>query len=482
MYEFFVYLCINMSQQTEENSSEKPVKKSRISVWADKALGAWQYINYGVWNDTRRTWRVDVLKTVSLSIRSFTNASLQTQACAMTYRTLLAIVPALAMVFAIGRGFGFQDTIIQQLYKIFPAQHQLIDQCVGFVDKYLNTATEGMFVGVGLVVLLWTLISLISNVEDTFNTIWGIKQGRSIWRKITDYTAMLLILPVLMICAGGLQMMLTTTLQTIFHFDFLTPFVTFTVEAASVIFVWLFFSALYLLIPNVKVKLMNALLAGVLAGTGFLILQWGFVNGQSYVARYNAVYGSFSFLPLFLLWAQLAWVVTLSGAVLCYSSQSIFQFSFDDDIANISPDYRSQITLAIATVIVQSYVKQVGAPRVIDIVKRYDIPVRLVSEVTDKLVEAGVVVRVLLDKDGEEIGFQPALEPSEITLNSVRKAINHLGKSDFIPDFSTHFAGVENIINRLNEAILANNTFDVRLADIELQLIPVTESQPDTLK
>lgn len=470
-----------MSVKTEDKDQDSPAKKSRIAVWADKALGAWQYINYGVWNDTRRTWRVNALKTASLSIRSFTNASLQTQACAMTYRTLLAIVPALAMVFAIGRGFGFQNTIQQQLYKIFPAQHQVIDQCVGFVDKYLNTATEGMFVGVGLVVLLWTLISLISNVEETFNTIWGVKQGRSIWRKITDYTAMLLILPVLMICAGGLQMMLTTTLQSIFHLEVFTPMITAIVEAASVIFTWLFFAAVYVLIPNVKVKFLNAAMAGVLAGTGFLILQWVFVNGQMYVARYNAVYGSFSFLPLLLLWAQLAWVVTLSGAVLCYSSQSIFQFSFDDDIANISPDYRSQITLAIATVVVKSYVTQSGAPRVIDFVKHYDIPVRLVTEVTDKLVEAGVIVRVLLDKEREEIGFQPACDPSEITVNTVRKAINHLGKSDFIPGFTAHFAGVENIINTLNKAILADATFDVKLADIDLPLIPVTNKQPNPL-
>lgn len=459
-----------MSEDTTNTEKDSPPKPGRFKVWLDKAVALWQYFSYGVWNDTRRTWRVNAVKTVALSVRSFMNADLQTQACAMTYRTMLALVPALAMVFAIARGFGFQSIIENQLYKIFPAQHQVIAQSMNFVDKYLNTASEGMFVGVGLVVLLWTLISLVSNVEDTFNSIWGMKTGRSFWRKITDYTAMLLILPILMICAGGLQILMTTTLQSIFHFSFLTPIIEGLMEVGSVVFTWLFFSAVYILIPNVKVKVTSALMAGVLAGTGFLILQWIFVSGQMYVARYNAIYGSFSFLPLMLLWAQLTWVVTLSGAVLCYSSQSIFQFSFEDDIANISTDYLNKITLALAAVIVQSYVKRRPAPTVISLVRNYEIPVRLVTEITDRLVDAKVIVRVLLDKKGESIGFQPAVDPASITVNSVRKALNHLGKSNFIPRFDTTFAGVDSIIAQLNQRILADPSYDVALSDIKLKL------------
>lgn len=448
-----------------------------MSVLIAKAQTYWDYLSRGVWNDTRRTWKVNAIKTAALSVRSFLNTDLQTQACAMTYRTLLAIVPALAMIFAIGRGFGFQNAIQEQLYKIFPAQHEVIEQCVGFVDKYLNTATEGLFVGVGIVVLLWTLISLLMNVEDTFNEIWGVKEGRSIWRKLTDYTAMLLILPILMICASGLQVVLTSTLRTIFHFEFITPVIEFILEAGSVIFTWMFFTATYILIPNAKVKFSSALIAGILAGTGFLLLQWIFVTGQMYVARYNAIYGSFSFLPLLLLWAQLAWVVTLSGAVLCYSSQSIFQFSFDDDINKISPDYRGKITLAIATVVVQSFVKRTGTPTVLDFVRDYEIPVRLVTEITDRLVKAGVIVKVILDERVGEIGFQPASDPAGLTVNSVRRAINHLGKSDFIPEFQEHFAGVEKIISDLDSVILKNPSLDIPLSEIQLNLIASTTAK-----
>ncbi len=296
-------------------------KKAKKDTWLRRLIArgmrVYRYVTGGVWHDRRRSAGVTVIKTLNLSVRSFLNHDIQSQACAMTYRTLLAIVPALALIFAIGRGFGLQKSLTDELFHIFPAQRQAVSYAMNFVDSYLSQSSEGVFVGVGIVFLLWTMISLLGNVEDTFNLIWGLKQGRSLGRKLTDYTAMLLILPVIMICAGGLSLMLSTTLQSIFSLSFLTPIVTLVVEGLSWVFTWLFFAALYMLIPATKVKPLNALVAGVFAGTGFLVLQWVFVTGQMYVARYNAIYGSFSFLPLMLIWMQLTWVVTLAGGVLC---------------------------------------------------------------------------------------------------------------------------------------------------------------------
>lgn len=171
---------------------------SRVQRLADKAVALWMYVSDGVWRDSRHTFRVNAIKTINLSIRSFLNSDMQTQACAMTYRTLLAVVPALALLFAIGRGFGLQNLLQDELFHMFPAQKQAVSYALGFVDSYLSSSSEGVFVGVGLVVLLWTMISLFSNIEGTFNIIWGV-QGRSFGRKITDYTAMLLILPVVLI-------------------------------------------------------------------------------------------------------------------------------------------------------------------------------------------------------------------------------------------------------------------------------------------
>ncbi|MDE7426612.1 MAG: YihY/virulence factor BrkB family protein [Muribaculaceae bacterium] len=424
-----------------------------------KALSLWEYASDGVWHDSRNTWWVKIIKTLNLSVRSFTNADVQTQACAMTYRVLLALVPALALFFAIGRGFGLQNVIQQELYDYFPNQHQAIDTGLRFVDSYLNNSSEGIFVGVGLVFLLWTLISLLSSVEDTFNKIWSVPRGRSIWRKLSDYTAMLLILPILMICSGGLSAMISNTLMSIFHFKWLTPMVSVIMELASWLFTWLFFAAAYVLIPNTRVKFSNAFIAGVIAGSGFLILQWVFVSGQMMVAKYNAIYGSFSFLPLMLLWLQLTWVICLAGAVICYSSQNIFQFSFTSEVERISPEYRFKTTLALATLIVKRFSEQKPPLTSHQIIQKYGLPSRLVSEELVQLVNTGLIIPVVKDRTDMDLAYQPAIPTSDITVAEVYQRLMNLGNHNFVPDFDQKFPGpTEETEKLMSAAIASGNT------------------------
>ncbi len=433
----------------------------------DKAIGFWAYCSSGVWEDTRKKFSVNLIKTLNITVKSFLNTDIQTQACAMTYRTLLAIVPALALLFAIGRGFGLQNFLQDELFKIFPSQHLVISKALTFVDSYLNQASEGIFVGVGLVFLLYTVISLMINVEGCFNLIWNVRQGRSFWRKITDYTSMLLILPVLMICAGGLQVFLSKAVLSFFHLSFMTPFLSAMFEFASFLFSCLFFAAAFMMIPNTKVKFQNALLSGVFTGVGFSILQWLFVTGQLYVAKYNAIYGSFSFLPLLLLWLQLVWVICLSGCLICYASQNIFQFNFNDKISNIAPDYREKLTIAVATVVVQRFVAQLPALTIMDIVQAYGLPSRLITDITNRLCDANILTRVVIDEEHQTYGFAPAVEPNIITVSYLRTKINQMGNKNFIPNFNQNFPGVIATIDKINQEIVASGD-DIRLQDIKI--------------
>ena len=180
-----------------------------------------------------------------------------------------------------------QNLIEGELLHLFPAQHQAVTAAMGFVDAYLSQSSEGVFVGVGIVFLLWTLISLLMNVESTFNLVWDVKEGRSVWRKLTDYTAILIILPVLLICSGGITLLVSSTLQSLLHWEFMTPLISCIMEVGSWVLTWLFFTIVYVAIPNTRVKFLNAVPAGALAAAGFLVLQWVFVSGQMYVARYN---------------------------------------------------------------------------------------------------------------------------------------------------------------------------------------------------
>lgn len=418
---------------------------------------------------------MNVLRTINLSVRSFMNADLQARAAALTYRAMLALIPAMALFLAIGRGFGLQEVLIQELYKAFPSQKEVLSAGFRFVDSYLSEASGGLFVGVGIVFLLYTLISLLGNVESSFNLIWGVKQGRSLGRKLTDYTAILLILPVLMICSSGLSLLMSTAIHKLLPFGVLTPAISLLLDLASLVVTWLFFAGVYMLIPNTKVRFGNALLAGALAGTAFIALQWLFVTGQMYVAKYNAIYGSFSFIPLLLIWAQLAWVITLSGAVLCYSSQNIFHFSFDNQIAHISMDYRSKITLAILTIVAKRFDERKPPLSNHDFAEIYDLPSRLVADVTSHLVDCGLLSVVMVDEASDERGFQPAMPPDDLTLGVALKALADNGISNFIPNFKVRFLEIINAVDGID-----NDTYDradkIRLTDLKINDIDKPKS------
>ena len=437
----------------------------RIGRWWARCLSLYRYVTEGVWNDTRHTVWVNCVKTVNLPVRSFLNGELQVRAAALTYQTILAVVPMLALVFAIGRGFGFQNLLETQLFHNFPAQREAMSTVFSFVDSYLAQSSEGIFVGVGILFLLWTLISLLSGVEDVFNTIWGLKQGRSLWRKITDYTAIFLILPVLMICASGIMVFMSTTLNALLPSGVLSPLVKVLLDFTSVVLVWLFFAGTYMLVPNTKVKFKNAFIAGIMAGSAYMILQWLFVTGQIYVTRYNAIYGSFAFLPLLLLWLQLVWTITLAGAVVCFSSQNIFEFSFNSEIQKISNNYKWRVMLAVMTIAVRRFVD--GQPPVTphQIAVNYGLPITLVNDAAAKLAQAGLLNRIVVDNPDNEPAIAPAVEPEKVSVGLVLERVGASGSANFIPKFNSRFHALSMAVSELRQQFveLGNKTLLMNL-------------------
>jgi len=441
-----------MDKPKDDNIAKKP--SGWLARMAAKGKSWYDYSISGVWSDTRRNWKVNLMKTANLSVSSFMNADLQNRAAALTYQTLLAIVPAFALLFAICRGFGFQNLVESQLFQFFPAQSKALATALTFVDSYLAQSSEGIFVGIGIVFLLWTLISLISNVEDSFNKIWGIPRGRTLWRKITDYTAIFLILPILMICSSGITVFMSTTIQENLPLDFLSPLVSVILDFSSLVLVWLFFAGSYMLVPNTKVKFKNAMIAGTLAGTAFIILQWLFVSGQVYVTRYNAIYGSFSFLPLLLIWLQLVWLITLSGAVYCYSSQNISEFSFSNEIARISDDYRWRIILAVMTVTARRYLDEEKPLTPHQISGQYGLPVSLVTDAVSRLLSSGLLMNVVADSGDDAFAVAPAVNPSTLTLGEVIRRVSDNGSKRFIPGFAGNFESVNVSIDEIRKVAL----------------------------
>lgn len=439
-----------------ESEQQAPKSTNRLIDYFQRlyqrAIVLWNYASAGVWHDTRPIFRVRLIKTLNLTVRSFMNSDLQSSACAMTYRTLLAIVPAMALAFAICRGFGFQNLFSEQLYRTFPSQHQLVETSLRFVDSYLAQTSEGVFVGIGILFLLWTLISLLGNVEDSFNRIWQV-EGRTLSRKVTDYLAILMILPVLMICAGGLSILMSTTLKTLLPFGFLGPVVNLMLDAASLVLTWLFFAGAYMMIPNAKVKFLNAFIAGAVVGTSFQVIQWLFLSGQLYVAKYNAIYGSFSFLPLFLLWLQLTWLITLIGALVCYSSQNAGHFDFYKDVDAISSDYYRQVMITVMAVIAKRFVLNFPPISIKQLAHSYKIPPSLTLNIVTRLHKVGLIDYVERPDQGRYKLLLPAIDVNQLTVGDLINKMQTYGASNFIPGFDTRYAAVKKMTSAIIEAM-----------------------------
>ena len=307
-----------------------------------KITDIWKFLTYDIWRITEdevtrtKFSLYNIIKTIYLCINRFTKDRMANKASALTYSTLLAIVPILAILFAVARGFGFDNLMEHQFRNGFGGNIETTEAILSFVNSYLSQTKGGIFIGVGLVMLLWTVINLVSNIEITFNRIWEVKKARSMYRKITDYFSMFLLMPILIVVSGGLSLFMSTILKQMDDFVLLAPIMKFMIRLIPFVLTWLMFTGLYIFMPNTKVKFKHALIAGILAGSAYQAFQFLYINSQLWVSKYNAIYGSFAALPLFLLWLQISWTICLFGAELTYAGQNIRSFSFDQDTRNIS--------------------------------------------------------------------------------------------------------------------------------------------------
>ncbi len=440
-------------------------KESFISKTVSKAKSAYGYFWSGVWKDPRKNVWTSIVKTLNLTVRSFTDTGLQNKSMSLTYSTVLALVPALALLFAISRGFGFQDMVQNELYVYFPAQQKAISTATSFVDSYLQQSSQGLFVGIGIVMLLWTLISLLSNIEDAFNSIWGIKKARSLPQKVTDYIAICLMVPVLMICSSGASIFMSTIVQDNLNLPFLTPVINNLLELAPLVMAWLAFTLSYFLIPNIKVSFKYAAISGAVCAIAFQILQLLFVNGQIYVTKYNAIYGSFAFLPLMLIWLQLSWLILLTGCVLTYSLQNVFAYNYMGDISDVSQSYRREVELVITALVFRRFRRGRTPYPLYDLSKHYDLPMKLVNHSVEALRKAGIIY--IVSEDKERVGIAPAVEIGRLSVGELMRRLDAEGNSDFIPGFSEMYAP---LLGRFRKTMSAAYTSAETLSICDLPL------------
>ena len=371
---------------------------------------------------------LEVLKKVMLAVKFFTTKRVMNDASALTYSTLLAIVPILAVVFAVARGFGYNKYIEIWFRDALRSQPQVADVIVGFVNSYLVHTKSGVVLGFGLVFMLYTVLMLVTNIERTFNGIWQVKKERSIYRTFTDYFALMFMIPIVIVVTSGISIFFATLTGSLPDLFLITPALGILLDLSPYALMSALFIALYVFMPNTHVKLRSCIVPGILAGVAMQWLQLVYIHSQIWVSSYNAIYGSFAALPLFMLWVQISWTICLFGAELCYTSQNLDYYDFNTTTSDISHRFQIVICTMLMGHVCRRF-DEGGNPYTINELRdKTGVPIRVVNDLMYKLVEAKLAVEITSDEKGEQSRFLPAQSTDQLSLGIMIDRMESLGK------------------------------------------------------
>lgn len=424
-----------------------------------------KYIHDYIWNvrlEDRNAMTAFFLKQVRIILivlRNYAKDNLQLQAAGLTFYTLLSVVPLVALAFAVAKGFGFQEALEAQLTAAFSGHEEVVDQVMTFSGRMLENTKGGLLAGIGVVILLWTVMRLLVRIEMSFNDIWKVAKGRTWLRRFTEYFSIMLFAPVIVILAGSITVVISQELENLIAgYDFLLsvgPVLHFGIKMIPYTLIWLLFTFVYMVMPNTKVKFGSALIAGIIAGTSFQLLEWGYINFQVGVSKYNAIYGSFAALPLFLIWVNISWLMTLIGAEIAYANQYVSEIENEIDGDRLSNSQRHVIALMLMKRIATAFDRGDEPYSAQDLSGAMDLPYGVTSRILDLMVEAKLLSEIE-HSNKEASSYLPHKSTEKLFVDDIMKAIDLVGFTE-IPrlkdsDYNEYFLKYNALREAMNDA------------------------------
>lgn len=382
-----------------------------------------------------------LLRLLIVIWRKFTGDLCLTRASALAYATILSIVPLFAFAFSILKGFGVQRRLEPLiLERVAPASHETVAKVMSYIDR-TNVGTLGAIAVAGLA---FTAISILGNIEKAFNDIWGVKKGRSLLRRISDYISVVIIAPLFLLAA----LSLTTTLQSHAIVSRLTDHALFTharylgILAGPYLCVWIAFTCLYFFMPHTRVRISSALLGGIVAGTLWQAAQWGYVQFQFGMAKYNAIYGAMAQFPILLVWVYFSWVIVLLGAEIAAGHQNAGAGWIGGAGLRFSGLYRESLALSAATAITRRFVNGEPPLTASGIASLLRAPPLQLNETLSLLCDSGFLVKA---HDEEDV-YLPVRDPSGVRVAEIVRTVRTSGDLRRLPV-------IESLSPRLREAL-----------------------------
>jgi membrane protein len=411
---------------------------------------------------------LNVLRIFVLTFRNFQNDNCTLRASALTFYTFLSIVPLLALGFGISKGFGFEPLLEKFLVEEFLFQQEALTQIISFAQDLLEKTKGGVIAGVGVAILFWTVIKVLTHVELSLNQIWKVKKARSIGRKFNDYFAFILICPGLIILHSSLSVFITVQVQSIIQkvelIGMFSPVIFSALKILPYALIWIILTYIYKSIPFTDVKILSAVIAGVFAGTIFQLAQWAYLYFQVGVAQYNAIYGSFAAIPLFMVWLQVSWLIVLFGAEFSYAVEKVDQYEFEPDIKNLSYSQKKLLYLAVARLLTKNFAEEKSALSEKQISEHIGVPVMFVQHALQEMIEAGIVSDVKSQKDKTPV-YQPAKDIQLYTINYILNSLENKGNNITFIAKTTEIQYLEKSLKKL-EQILEQSPANFKIKDI----------------
>lgn len=330
------------------------------------------------------------------------------EASALTYQSFLALVPMLAILFGVAKGFGL-DTFLENWIRLELKDHkEILVYFLQFSQTTLQQASGGIIAGIGVFFLLFTAVQLLSAVETVLTAMWGFHLGRSCWRKISDYLAIILICPVLLAVSSSATIFATTRLASLSStFATARPLFSTLLTLLPFLTSALLFSLILFAMPCAPIRFRSAAIAGTIAAVTFQFVQAWYIIFQLRLTKVSAIYGSFVALPLFLVWLWISWLLLLiAGEIAVFIQekgwrQSCLQFTN-------SPLEKFEIDASILAHVVR-YFQEEKPIDIKDIFLLIPVPIQALTSSIERLGKKGLLHL------GQGQSYSSALIPSKKT-------------------------------------------------------------------
>ncbi|MGK5595363.1 MAG: YihY/virulence factor BrkB family protein [Parachlamydiaceae bacterium] len=343
------------------------------------------------------------------------------KASALSFYTLLAIVPVLAVAFGVAKGFGFEKILEEQLKDNFYQQPAFAQKMIEFAQSTLNHAHGNLIAGIGAITLFWTAFGLLGSFENSLNEIWKIGSMRPWSRRIPDYLAVLVLSPIFLVTSSSLTIFIVTKVveytSDIGFYESVKPLIYFGYYCLVFALSWILFSVVYYFMTNKKIPVLSSVVAGVVAGTLFQIIQSSYIHFQVYVTSYNAIYGSLAAIPLFLLWLQVSWMITLIGGEISYHFSTT---SYKEELDKVAAN-EIEIALYLCMTCAENSQQGRFPTQLESVANDLQIPLHPLQLIADKLVNAHILY-FIQDKENVML-YQLSRPVEEICLSSLYQAI-----------------------------------------------------------